>query len=172
MDHADWVNAALQKLESSGPDGQAAVNFINSRHVRIDFRRQGQATGAMWWIDGNLYLNPDTYSDASSPEDAYMLSLIAHEALHLWQGLFTALSRYGEFQAWQAGFRVLKSLDPSQMSPVMEQILALPFGWNRGVIRQAAALMVAYDPGYHINWLPVYPLGQEVWYGLTREVPM
>jgi hypothetical protein len=171
MDHTAWVNAVLQKLDNAGPDGRAAVAYIAARHVQIGFRKQGEATGAMWWIDGNLYLNPAQYSDATPPDDAYMLSLLAHEALHLRQGLFTALSRYGEFQAWQVGFKILKSLDPAQISPVLEQIMALPFGWERGVIRQAAALMIQYDPGYRINWLPVYPLGQELRYWLTRKMP-
>ncbi len=171
MDHTAWVNAVLNNLENAGPDGQAAVSYITSHHVQIGFRKQGEATGAMWWIDGNLYLNPTMYSDDTPPGNAYMLNLLTHETLHLRQGFFTALSRYGEFQAWQVGFRILKSLDPAQVSPVLEEILALPFGWDRGVIRNAAALMVQYDPGYRINWLPVYPLRQEIGYWFSRKTP-
>ncbi len=171
MDHTSWVNAALRKLERSGPDGEAAVATITRKHIKIGFRQQGKETGAMGWIDGNLYLNPIRYSDNTPPDDPYLLSLIVHETLLLRQGLFTALSRYGEFQAWQLGFRFLKSLDPERISPIMERILSLPFGWDRGVIRQAAALMIQYAPGYHIHWLPVYPLGREIWHWFTRKGP-
>jgi hypothetical protein len=171
MDHATWVNTALQKLENTGAEALAAVNYIRTRKVKIGFRKQGPATAAMWWIDGNLYLNPDTYSDTHDPGDAFMLSSIAHEAVHLQQGWLTALSRYGEFQAWQMGFRVLKALSPGMVTGVMEDILALPFGWDRGILDQAAALMVQFDPGYQIYRLPVYPLHREIWYCLTKRVP-
>jgi hypothetical protein len=167
MDHVAWVDTVIQKLENAGPDGKHAAEFIQARGVRIGFRKQGPATGAMWWIDGNLYLNPDSYSDETGPDDAYMLSQIAHEAMHLQQGLITALSVYGELQGWQVGFRILKQLDPRQVGPVVEEILALPWGWERSVLRQAADLMVRYAPGYQIKRLPLYPLFREIHFRLT-----
>jgi hypothetical protein len=171
MDHVTWVDDVLHKLAGAGPEGEKAVAFIQARRVKIGFRRQGEATGAMWWLDGNLYLNPAAYSDTTDPDDAYMLSLIAHEAMHLQQGLVTALSVFGELQGWQAGFRVLKALDPAQIVPVLDEILALPLNWDRAVLNRAADLMVQYDPGYQIHRLPLYPLFREIWYWLTKKSP-
>ncbi len=168
MDHNSWVTSALNTLAAAGPEGQAAARYILKRGVQIRFRRQSRTTSAMWHLDGNIYFNPEKYSWMSSPEDAYLVSLIAHEAVHLRQGVLVALSRYGELEAWQAGFRILKLLAPERVSPVMNEILALPLGWDRKVIGRAVELMLEYAPAYRIRWLPVYPLPRELRFWLTR----
>ncbi len=171
MDHADWVSQVLKNLDGAGPDGKKAFDYIEARKVQIGFSKQDPATAAKWTLGGNIDLNPDTYSDATQPDDAYMLSLIAHEALHLQQGLLTALSVYGELQAWQLQFRLIKAIDAAQIDPAQQAFLDLPLNWDRANLEKAADMMVAYAPGYKIHWLPLYPLFKEIRYQLTRQVP-
>jgi len=161
----------MQKLEDAGAEGHATAEYLRAHRTRIGFRDQGSASSAMWGIDRNIYINPRKYPRTSEPGDPYLLSLIVHESVHLQQGPLTALSVYGELQAWQTGFDFLRKLDPARLSPVAEEILRLPFGWDRAVLKLASAWMVRYNPFYRINRLPLYPLHREFWYALTRQVP-
>ena len=171
MDKTIWVEAVLQHLEIAGLEGRMAAEYLRAHRTRIGFRDQGLASSAMWWIDRNIYINPRKYSNTSDPGDSYLLSLIVHETVHLRQGPLTALSVYGELQAWQAGFSFLRKIDPGRVNPAAEAILALPPGWDRVVLRLAVDRMLRYAPHYRIRRLPLYPLPREIRYLLTRQEP-
>lgn len=167
----DWTELVLQKLDSAGVEGHATAEYLRAHRTRIGFRDQGLASSAMWWVDRNIYVNPRKYPRTSDPGDPYLLSLIVHETVHLQQGLLTALSVYGELQAWQVGFAFLRKLDSARLNPVAVEILTLPFGWDRAILKLASLWMVRYNPHYRINRLPLYPLHREIWYTLTQQVP-
>lgn len=100
-----WLDNLIVELNKSGLQGQAAFQFLTERKVKVSFH--DQPTGARWTISGNIELHPRF---ANGPTDApYPLSLVVHEVRHLRQGFFTALSVYGELDAWQAQFSFLKS---------------------------------------------------------------
>jgi hypothetical protein len=171
LDATAWIETVLKNLEASCAEGQAAVNYIRAHRVKIGFRKQN-ATGAMWFIDGNIYLNANTYSIQTYPADAFMLNLIAHEALHLQQGFFTALSVYGELQAWQLGFRVAQSLGMILYHSALVKLMALPLDFDRDLLGKTRTLMQDYaGNGYRIDLLPFFPLPKEVSYGLTKQLP-
>jgi hypothetical protein len=171
MDAAAWSGSTLNNLAKAGEDGISMVNFIETRQVKIGFRKQ-KSTGAMWFLDGNIYLNANTYSLATAPTDAFMLSLVAHEALHLKQGIFTALSVYGELESWQLGFRVYQNLGGAINSSALDELMKLPFGYDREMLNKARSLMQEYaGKGYRIDLLPRYPFPEEVAYFFTHKVP-
>ena len=48
--------------------------------------------------------------------------------------------------------------------------MTLPLEYDRDVLKKAATLMQAYaGKGYRIDLLPLYPLGRELKYRLTKK---
>jgi len=171
LDASTWTESLLNHLASAGADGVSAVDFIKSRNIKIGFSKQ-KATGAKWSLDGNIYLNANSYSLATIPTDAFMLNLVAHEALHLRQRIVTALSVYGELEAWQLGFRVYQSLGGGIFSSALNELMSLPVGYDRDILQKVRFLMQEYaGKGYRIDLLPRYPLWKEIAFDITRKVP-
>jgi hypothetical protein len=171
LETSAWSETVLDHLAGAGQEGASAVSFIRNRHVIIGFRKQ-KATGAMWFIDGNIYLNANTYSLATPPTDAFMLNLIAHEALHLKQGVFTALSVYGELEAWQWGFRIYQTLGGKIFNSSLNELMGLPLNYNREILQKVRFLMQDYaGKGYRIDLLPRYPLWKEIGHAFSGKVP-
>lgn len=166
-----WRGQVLVNLRNAGPYSQHAAQYLVDNDVQLGFRRQS-GSGAMWWVDGNIYLDADSYSLQSRPDDPYMLSLVAHEAKHLEQGALVALSVYGELEAWQLQHEVYKELlnDPrASLGPHWNQLSALPPNFSRSNLEQARELMRKAAPGYRIDLLPLYPAHVEFgyWYWYT-----
>ena len=171
LDSAKWTRLVLENLAAASPDGASAVNFIEQRKINIMFRKQ-KATGAMWSLDGNIYLNSDSFSLITPVTHAFMLSLIAHEALHLKQGIATALSVYGELEAWKLGFKVYQSLGGKIFSDALDELMLLPVDHNREMLRKVRTLMQDYaGKRYRIDLLPLYPVWSEVKYLFTGRIP-
>ena len=171
MDTSAWSNSVLDHLSGVGQDGASAVSFIRNQHVKLGFRKQN-ATGAMWSLDGNIYLNANSYSLATPPTDAFMLNLVAHEALHLKQGLITALSVRGELEAWQLGFRIYQTLGGKIFNSALNELMGLSLGYDRDMLKKVRFLMKDYaGKGYRIDLLPLYPAWKEVAYFFTRKPP-
>ncbi len=167
----EWIDAISTRLERSGPEGARAMDYIRKRRIKIGFKKQSTSTAAMWDIDGNIYLNPRYYNDKDT-SDPYMISLVAHEAWHLRQGIVVALSVYGELEAWQLGFRIYLALSGRPLHPAVQELMTLPLSYDRAVLRRAAELMQAYaGKGYRIDLLPTYPLHKEIAWFFTRKEP-
>jgi hypothetical protein len=162
----EWRRAVLAHLMQGGPAMQHAAEYIIANDVEIRFR--ALKTGAMWWIDGNMYLNSDRYSPSTRPDHPYMLALIAHEAKHLEQGPVVALSVYGELEAWQVQYAVFKELvgtSPGTYEERMawDELSQLPLSSSRENLEIARQLM-QYIGGanYPIDKLPLWPLPAEI----------
>jgi hypothetical protein len=110
MDPLIWQADLLSQLDNSGPDAQAAAAFIRERRIRVGFRKARPWVGAFWFVDGNIYLNATRYSPDTGVTNPRVLCLVVHEAHHLKQGTLTALSVYGELEAWQVDFGLYSSL--------------------------------------------------------------
>jgi len=162
----EWAQSLLQNLAQVD---EASLQYLQSRRVKIGFRKQSAATAAIWTPGQRIYLNPKYFSPDTSPNDPRVLSLLIHEVRHLQQGFFTALSVYGELEAWQLGFRVEQKLTGRTLPPVIEEMLSLPLNWDREVLEQARKLMLTYaGKGYRADLLPLYPLGKEIKYWLKQ----
>ncbi len=163
---AEWVGQLLAKLQEAGPVGQATVSYISDHRIRIGVRRQ--SAGARWTAGRAIELHPRYVDGRTVP--AYPMSLVVHEVRHLQQGWLTALSVYGELDAWQQQFKFLQSVngphgEAPDHSAVIAALLLLPLGWNRSVLRTARQLMRSYaGRGYRIDLLPLYPLHRELIY--------
>jgi hypothetical protein len=172
MDFQTWQAALLDQLDLSGPDAAATAQFIRDRRIRVGFRKASPSVAALWYIDGNVYLNNARYSPESPVTDPYLLCLIVHEAQHLRQGIPTALSVYGELEAWQIHFRMLEHLLGTTPIESIAKILALPLSYDRDLLRQARALMQEYGgKGYRSDLLPLFPWGKEIAWWITRRAP-
>jgi hypothetical protein len=169
----DWLDDLVGNLQNRGAVGNATVAYLHDAGVHLSL--YPQSSGARWLIGRRIQLNPSfALGPAVSP---YAMSLLVHEVRHLRQGALTALSVYGELEAWQAQFRFL--IDPlgggqeqAQQPSVIQQLLHLPLGWDRAVLENARRLMKAFaGHRYRIELLPLYPLGSELVHALTGRSP-
>jgi len=164
MSHQDltWKNELLQRLEACGAAGAQTAVFLRQRQTRLFFRRYGPAVGALWTPLGSIHLNA-RYFSAENLNEPRLLSLLVHEARHLQQGPLTALSIYGELDAWQVDFLFQRELTGRFASPQVDELCALPLILDRQVLRRAQALMLAHaGPRYRADLLPLYPLPLEL----------
>ncbi len=172
-DDSSWTGQLLVNLQGFGPEAVQAFDYIRQHATRISVH--DQPTGARWTVDRRIEIHPRFA--ALAPDDPYAVSLIVHEVRHLQQGPLIALSVYGELDAWQLQFGLLKSwtgryhADP-QRSSVLEQLMSLELGWDRDVLREARRLMQAYAGlQYRVDLLPLYPLPAELVFRISRKHP-
>jgi hypothetical protein len=170
MEHEVWKEKLFEAVAGLGEEGCAAIEFLKARRVKIGFRKVRPNVGAFWTAFGNIRLNSQYYSYETSLEDLRIRTLIIHEARHLQQGLVTALSVYGELDAWQLEFGVYYRVKRRYPHPAITELMQLPLGFDRAVLKKAAALMQDYaGKGYRVDLLPLFPLGQEIKYWLARK---
>jgi hypothetical protein len=172
-DPSPWVDDLVRHLEHSGTEATAALEYIRRHGTRIGVH--DQPTGARWTVDRRIELHPRFVEGAAN--DPAAIALIIHEVRHLQQGPLTALSVYGEMEAWQLQFGFLKSLwgyyhaDPTRAA-VIEEIMQQPLGWDREVLQHVRELMRRYaGPKYRIDLLPLYPIHRELVSRLTGRRP-
>ena len=106
----------------------------------------------------DVIVNDTQQSKAKSGKDTWTLSIIAHEVKHYQQGLLTALSVYGELEAWQLQMRVLRDLGTPPKHAALQAIEKLRLSHDPTVLREAARLMKEFSPGYRIDLLPLNPI--------------
>lgn len=170
MDHAVWVNSLLESVIECGEEGKAAVDFIRTRRTQIGIKKARPNVGAFWTVFGNIRLNSHYYTYETPLDDLRIKTLIIHEARHLQQGLLTALSVYGELDAWQLEFRVYHRIKGKYPHSAIEELMTLPLQYDRIILKKAVNLMQAYaGKGYRIDLLPLYPLGREIRYRITGK---
>jgi hypothetical protein len=159
MEHAVWKDTLLDAVAQVGEEGIAAVKFLRARGTQIGFKNVRPNVGAFWTVFGNIRLNSHYYNYDTPLDDLRIKTLIIHEARHLQQGFATALSVYGELDAWQLEFGVYHRLKGKYPHSAIAELMVLPLKYDRDVLKQAATLMQAYaGKGYRIDLLPLYPL--------------
>ncbi len=172
-EHSGWVNELVSGLDNFGPEGAAAAAYLRGHRTRVSVH--GQPTGARWTADRRIEIHPRYAS--LSPDDPYAVSLVIHEVRHLQQGVLTALSVFGELEAWQLQFRFLKLVtgqyhSDADKSAILEDLMSQPLGWDRAVLGRIPGLMQAYaGKGYRIDLLPLYPLHREMLYRTAGKRP-
>jgi hypothetical protein len=174
MLYSDWLNKLFEHIADTGEEGLEAVRYMRAHKTQVGFKEARPNVGAFWTLTGDIKLNTRHYSYETSLTDPYFVSLIVHEVRHLQQGFITALSVYGEMEAWQIGFRVYRSLAgrfPRHASA--EELMSLEWGWDRSVLARARQLMQDYSgKGYRSDLLPLYPLPSEIYYRITGRQPL
>ena len=170
MEHIIWMENLLEAVAQLGQEGRAAVDFLRSHKTKIGFKRVRPNVGAFWTVFGNIRLNSRYYTYATSFDDLRVKTLIIHEARHLQQGLITALSVYGELDAWQLEFGIYHRIKGNYPHAAVEELMTLPLEYDRTVLKKAANLMQTYaGKGYRVDLLPLFPLGKEIKYWITRQ---
>lgn len=170
MEHSTWVNLLLDRVCEVGEEGQVAMQYIRTSKTRIGFKRVRSNVGAFWTVFGNIHLNSLYYNYDTPLDDLRIKTLIIHEVRHLQQGLLTALSVYGELDAWQLEFRIYHRLKGKYPHPAIAELMTLPLAFDRDVLKKAVTLMQAYaGKGYRVDLLPLFPAGREVRYWVLRH---
>jgi hypothetical protein len=170
MEHSVWVNMLLDRVCEVGDEGQAAMQYIRTHKTNIGFKRVRSNVGAFWTVFGNIHLNSHYYNYDTPLDDLSIKTLIIHEVRHLQQGSITALSVYGELDAWQLEFGIYHRIKGKYPHPAIAELMTLPLELDRDVMRKSAALMQAYaGKGYRIDLLPLFPAGREIKYWLMRS---
>lgn len=172
MEHQLWKENLLEAVNQIGEEGRLAVEYVRKHRTKIGFKQVRPSVGAFWTVFGNIHLNSRYYTYETPLDDLRIKTLIIHEARHLQQGIITALSVYGELDAWQLEFRIYQRITGKYPHPVIAEIMDLPLGYDRVVLRKAAQLMQAYaGKGYRVDLLPLYPLDKEIKYWIIRQQP-
>lgn len=170
MEHSVWVSMLLDKVCEVGDEGLDAIQYLRTHKTHIGFKRVRSNVGAFWTVFGNIHLNSQYYNYDTPLSDLRIKTLIIHETRHLQQGPITALSVYGELDAWQLEFRVYHRLTGRYPHPAIAELMTLPLELDRDVLKKAAGLMQTYaGKGYRIDLLPMFPMGREIRYWLTRS---
>ena len=170
MEHVVWLDKLCDAVAGLGEEGRAAVNFLRSRGTKVGFKKARPNVGAFWTVFGNIRLNSHYYSYNTPLDDLRIKTLIVHEVRHLQQGLFTALSVYGELDAWQLEFGVYHRVRGRYPHPAVAELMTLPLKYDRNVLRKAVKLMQDYaGKGYRADLLPLYPWGREIRYWFLRK---
>ena len=170
MKHSEWLEQYFQKVTESSEEGAEAVHFVRANNIRVGMRRARRSVGAFWKFGKAFYLNKVHYTIESTLENPRAWTLFAHEVRHLQQGALTAMSVYGELDAWQYEFRLYKKLTGKALKPELEELLALPLGFDRKTLKRARRLMTRFAGFWYGAWiLPLYPLSKEIIYWVTRR---
>jgi hypothetical protein len=170
---SEWTNHLLASLEQMDAAGRDAAMYLRDHKIYIGFRRVRKNVGAFWTVMKSIHLNTVHYTLESDPADPRILTLMIHEVRHLQQGIVTALSVYGELEAWQLQFGLYHRMTGVKMHKAIEEIMSLPFGWDRVNLQRARELMQDYaGNGYRVDLLPMYPLGREIRYRLFGQTPI
>ncbi len=169
-----WISQLLRSMEDFGPEAKAALRYIRQRGTRLSVH--DQPTGARWTLDRRIEVHPRYVQ--SGPVDPYAISLVMHEVRHLQQGMLTALSVYGEMEAWQLQFLFLYSQlghyhDDPRRDAIIRELISLPLGWDRTILQKVRKLMQDYaGKQYRVDLLPLYPLHRELLFVITRSQPL
>jgi hypothetical protein len=170
MEHAVWTENLLNAVLQLGEEGRVTVDFVRARRTKIGFKRVRPNIGAYWTPFGNIRLNTLYYSYETPLDELRIKTLIIHEVRHLQQGIVTALSIYGELDAWQLEFAIYHRIKGSYPHPAIAELMTLPLGYDRAVLKKAAGLMQAYaGMGFSDDLLPLYPLDREIRYRVLRD---
>ncbi|NWF63473.1 MAG: hypothetical protein HXY38_04125 [Chloroflexi bacterium] len=170
MKHSEWLELYFQKVSESSEEGAAAVRFARGKKIRVGLRRARKSVGAFWTLGRSFYLNTAHYTAESALENSRAWTLFVHEVCHLQQGVLTALSIYGELEAWQIEFRLFKKLAGKKLRPELEELLSLPLTLERETLKRARQLMTKFAGFWYGAWmLPLYPIHKEVLFWVTRK---
>jgi hypothetical protein len=160
----------LEAVAELGEEGRAAVEFLHTHRTKIGFKRVRPNIGAFWTVFGNIRLNSLYYTYETSFDDLRVKTLIIHEARHLQQGMMTALSVYGELDAWQLEFGIYHRIKGVYPHSAIEELMSLPLEHDRIILKKAAHLMQAYaGKGYRADLLPLFPVSKEIKYQIIRR---
>lgn len=167
MQQIVWKENLLIQLASLGEEGRQAAEYLRAHKTHIGFWKARKNVGAFWTFLRTVHFNSFYYSMKTEAKNVDMLTLLIHEVKHLEQGIFLALSVYGELEAWQLQFRLYHQWSGKPMHPVIAEMMSLPLAYDRAVLRRARDLMQAYaGKGYRADLLPLYPWGKEIKYWL------
>ena len=170
MEHQIWLENLLDAVTQIADEGRVAAEFLRARRTRIGFKKARSSIGAFWTVFGNIRLNSRYYTYETPLDDLRIKTLIIHEARHLQQGMMTALSVFGELDAWQLEFGIYHRIRGKYPHPAIAELMTLPLGYDRVILKKAARLMQAYaGKSYRVDLLPLFPLNEELKYWVARQ---
>jgi hypothetical protein len=146
--HNSWVRKVLDAMRTSGGVGEEKAKYIKEQGIAFIPKYKGANNahwGSKWGWCGLKMDNTIHYPiswEKKPDNDPWVLSSFVHETVHLEQGVRTALSVYGELQAWQVGFQYYLSLSKTGVSRKVKELLNLPLSHEREILTQAKNLII------------------------------
>jgi len=158
-----WLAQILANLLAAGPWGEWIAQYMIEHGIGIVFGDLGSGRGAdVGWLGGNIILNSRSFSLQTSAADAWMLSLIAHEVVHMQQGPPLAWSIRGEIEAWQIQNKVYRELTGTSLGEWWTKMEELDVNSDpanllkaREYIRNVVGPGSSYPPAQ--DWFPLVP---------------
>ncbi len=171
MNDSEWLEKYLDKVAQSSEEGREAVEFVRLNRIKVAIKKARKSVGAFWTPGRKFYLNAHHYTKESTLRDnPRAITIFVHEVRHLQQGTVTAISVYGELDAWQYEFRLLKKMTGRDLHPLLEELLGLPLNFDRNNLHHARKLMHKFAGFWYGAWiLPMYPITQEIKFWLIRN---
>ncbi|MFN8412762.1 MAG: hypothetical protein U0Z26_10275 [Anaerolineales bacterium] len=171
MTDAEWLEQYFEKVAQSSDEGRQAVEYVKENNTPVRFKRARKSVGAFWTLNRRFYINSFHYSKERTLNDPRAWTLFVHEVRHLQQGPITAISVYGELDAWQYEFRLYKKITGvTTLVPALEELIGLPLNYDRKNLQRARKLMTKFAGIWYGAWiLPLYPITKEIKYWLTRS---
>ncbi len=170
MQNSEWLEKYFEKVAQSSAEGRDAVEYVRARRIKVGMRRARKSVGAFWTFEGRFFLNSIHHTQESILENPRAWTLFVHEVRHLQQGMLTALSIYGELDAWQVEFNLYKRLTGKTLHATLEELLSLPLNMDRDTLQRAREIMIQYaGKSYGASWLPLYPIHKELKYWVLRR---
>ena len=172
VDHSSRLEQYLEKVSQCSPEGSDAVEYVRAHRTKVIVGWTQKGVGAIWTPFANIRLNSSRFTIESILNNPRAWALLIHEVKHLQQGWLTALSVYGELEAWQLDFRVYYGLVHETPHPLIAEMMSLPLNWDRSVLRRAQDIMDEYaGKDYGAHTVPLYPLHHEINYMLFHKRP-
>jgi hypothetical protein len=169
MKQSEWQEQFLEAVYQCSEEGKEAVEYIRAHKTPVSIRRARKSVGAFWSLSRVVYFNSVHFSQETTLANPNAWALLVHEIRHLQQGMLTALSIFGELDAWQYQFQLQKKLTGHQNHPIIEELLSLPLNMQRENLEHARQLMTQFaGKSYGAGLLPLYPIHKEIFYWFTK----
>ncbi len=168
-----WLEGIQTALERTGAHGMEAARFLREHRTRIGVRQQ--SAGRAGPSTAGLRLIPDTCRMAASPPTPSALS--STRSVTFGRGRsrrFRSMANLGPGESSSAicGSSGVPAPGSAHQKELIDELLALPHGWNRIGLSAARRLMREYaGKAYRIDLLPLYPIQYELAYALTGRAP-
>ena len=167
---SEWLEQYFDRIAQSSAEGRDAVDYVRTHKIKVGLMRARKAVGAFWTLNRMIYLNSRHYTRESALDNPRAWTIFVHEVRHLQQGAVTAMSIYGELDAWQYEFRLFKKVTGKELHPILEEMLSIPLNYDRENLHHARKMMIQFaGKGYGAGILPLYPITKEIRYWLTRK---
>ena len=117
-----WLQNLFVAVSQRGENKRTALEILQSRKIKIRFRKVRPTIGALWTVFGYIRLNSHYYSYNTPFDNLHLKTLIIHEA-------------------WQPEFGIYLRINVKYPNEAIEKRMELPLKYDRDGLSQALNFM-------------------------------